>query len=94
MPSSNTITPQIEQCVHDNPQGVLTSFRKNGMPQMSIVTVYPRDRYHVCIAQQHPSAYVGERHHRALDRESDLIVRHRGHDSCGPKTEHFCETAQ
>ncbi len=43
MPSSNTMTPQIEQFVHDNPQGVLTSFRKNGMPQMSIVTVYPRD---------------------------------------------------
>ena len=47
MPSSNTMTPQIEQFVHDNPQGVLTLFRKNGMPQMSIVTVYPRDRYHV-----------------------------------------------
>ncbi len=35
--------PQIEQFIHDNPQGVLTSFRCNGMPQLSIVTVYPRD---------------------------------------------------
>src|SRR5918995_1300708 len=35
--------PQIEQFIHDNPQGVLTSFRRNGMPQLSIVTVYPRD---------------------------------------------------
>src|SRR5262249_30821043 len=33
--------PQIEQFIHDNPQGVLTSFRRNGMPQLSIVTVYP-----------------------------------------------------
>jgi PPOX class probable F420-dependent enzyme len=31
------------QFLHDNPQGVLTSFRRNGMPQLSIVTVYPRD---------------------------------------------------
>ena len=37
------LPPQIEQFLHDNPQGVLTSFRKNGMPQLSIVTVYPRD---------------------------------------------------
>jgi PPOX class probable F420-dependent enzyme len=37
------LAPQIEQFIHDNPQGVLTSFRHNGMPQMSIVTVYPRD---------------------------------------------------
>jgi PPOX class probable F420-dependent enzyme len=37
------LAPQIEQFIHDNPQGVLTTFRKNGMPQMSIVTVYPRD---------------------------------------------------
>jgi len=32
--------PAIEQFLHDNPQGVLTSFRRNGMPQLSIVTVY------------------------------------------------------
>src|SRR4249920_291501 len=37
------LAPQIEQFIHDNPQGVLTSFRRNGMPQLSIVTVYPRD---------------------------------------------------
>lgn len=43
MPMATAFTPQIEQFIHDNPQGVLTSFRKNGMPQMSIVTVYPRD---------------------------------------------------
>ena len=43
MPREARLTPQIEQFIHDNPQGVLTSFRRNGMPQMSIVTVYPRD---------------------------------------------------
>jgi PPOX class probable F420-dependent enzyme len=40
---TKTLPPQIEQFLHDNPQGVLTSFRRNGMPQLSIVTVYPRD---------------------------------------------------
>ena len=43
MPSDAQLAPQIEQFLHDNPQGVLTSFRRNGMPQLSIVTVYPRD---------------------------------------------------
>ena len=43
MPAPTPLPPQIEQFLHDNPQGVLTSFRKNGMPQLSIVTVYPRD---------------------------------------------------
>ena len=43
MPASTPLPPQIEQFLHDNPQGVLTSFRRNGMPQLSIVTVYPRD---------------------------------------------------
>ena len=43
MPSASQLSPQIEQFIHDNPQGVLTSFRRNGMPQLSIVTVYPRD---------------------------------------------------
>jgi PPOX class probable F420-dependent enzyme len=41
--TTSTLAPQIEQFIHDNPQGVLTSFRRNGMPQLSIVTVYPRD---------------------------------------------------
>ena len=43
MPIPSLLAPQIEQFIHDNPQGVLTSFRRNGMPQLSIVTVYPRD---------------------------------------------------
>ena len=43
MPTHRQLAPQIEQFIHDNPQGVLTSFRRNGMPQLSIVTVYPRD---------------------------------------------------
>jgi PPOX class probable F420-dependent enzyme len=43
MSSPAPLPPQIEQFLHDNPQGVLTSFRRNGMPQLSIVTVYPRD---------------------------------------------------
>jgi PPOX class probable F420-dependent enzyme len=43
MPMHTPLAPQIEQFIHDNPQGVLTSFRRNGMPQLSIVTVYPRD---------------------------------------------------
>ena len=43
MPNRAPLAPQIEQFIHDNPQGVLTSFRRNGMPQLSIVTVYPRD---------------------------------------------------
>ena len=43
MPVPSQFAPQIEQFLHDNPQGVLTSFRKSGMPQLSIVTVYPRD---------------------------------------------------
>jgi PPOX class probable F420-dependent enzyme len=43
MPKHEALLPQIEQFIHDNPQGVLTSFRRNGMPQLSIVTVYPRD---------------------------------------------------
>jgi len=43
MPTSKPLPPQIEQFLHDNPQGVMTSFRRNGMPQLSIVTVYPRD---------------------------------------------------
>ena len=43
MSSDAELAPQIEQFIHDNPQGVLTSFSRNGMPQLSIVTVYPRD---------------------------------------------------
>src|SRR4029077_1724064 len=43
MPIASQFAPQIEQFIHDNPQGVLTSFRRNGMPQLSIVTVYPRE---------------------------------------------------
>src|SRR5438128_3903530 len=43
MPTQNSLPLQIEQFLPDNPQGALTSFRPNGMPQLSIVTVYPRD---------------------------------------------------
>jgi PPOX class probable F420-dependent enzyme len=43
MTTNASLGPQIEQFLHDNPQGVMTSFRTNGMPQLSIVTVYPRD---------------------------------------------------
>src|SRR3972149_10962372 len=42
MPREAQQAPQIEQFIHDNPQGVLTSFRRNGMPQLSIVTGEPR----------------------------------------------------
>ena len=31
MPTHTPLAPQIEQFIHDNPQGVLTSFRRNGM---------------------------------------------------------------
>jgi len=34
MPTHAPLAPQIEQFIHDNPQGVLTSFRRNGMPQL------------------------------------------------------------
>ena len=37
MPMASQLAPQIEQFIHDNPQGVMTSFRRNGMPQLSIV---------------------------------------------------------
>ena len=30
MPTASPLLPQIEQFLHDNPQGVLTSFRRNG----------------------------------------------------------------
>jgi PPOX class probable F420-dependent enzyme len=43
MPTDAPLAPQIEQFIHDNPQGVLATFRRNGMPQLSIVTVYPRE---------------------------------------------------
>jgi PPOX class probable F420-dependent enzyme len=38
---SMSLTPKIEQFVADNPQGVLTTYRRNGKAQMSIVTVRP-----------------------------------------------------
>jgi len=33
--------PKITQFIYDNPQGVLTTYRRNGRAQMSIVTVRP-----------------------------------------------------
>jgi hypothetical protein len=35
MATPSVLPPQIEQFLHDNPQDVLTSFRRNGMPQLS-----------------------------------------------------------
>ena len=32
MPREAGLALQIEQFIHDNPQGVLTSFRRNGWP--------------------------------------------------------------
>ncbi|MDA1280784.1 MAG: pyridoxamine 5'-phosphate oxidase family protein [Chloroflexi bacterium] len=36
--------PRVTQFIYDNPQGVLTTYRRNGKAQMSIVTVRPHDR--------------------------------------------------
>ena len=38
MPKAAELAPKIEQFIHDNPQCVLTSLRRNGLPQLSIVT--------------------------------------------------------
>ena len=35
------LDPNVQQFVADNPQGVLTTYRRNGKAQMSIVTVRP-----------------------------------------------------
>lgn len=35
------LDPKIEQFIADNPQGVLTTYHRNGHAQMSIVTVRP-----------------------------------------------------
>jgi len=35
------LDPKITQFIYDNPQGVLTTYRRNGKAQMSIVTVRP-----------------------------------------------------
>ena len=32
LPREAPLAPQFEQFIHDNPHGVLTSFRRNGMP--------------------------------------------------------------
>ena len=34
MPREAELAPQIEQFIHDIPQGALTSFRRNGLPQL------------------------------------------------------------
>ena len=36
--------PKITQFISDNPQGVLTTYRRNGRAQMSILTVRPHER--------------------------------------------------
>ena len=35
------LDPKVTQFIYDNPQGVLTTYRRNGRAQMSIVTVRP-----------------------------------------------------
>lgn len=35
------LDPTVAQFIYDNPQGVLTTYRRNGKAQMSIVTVRP-----------------------------------------------------
>ncbi len=35
------LDPKVVQFIQDNPQGVLTTYRRNGKAQMSIVTVRP-----------------------------------------------------
>ena len=46
------LDPKIEQFVADNPQGVLTTYRKNSRAQMSIVTVRPhRDGIGISITE-------------------------------------------
>ncbi len=37
------LDPKITQFIADNPQGVLTTYRRNGKAQLSIVTVRPHD---------------------------------------------------
>jgi PPOX class probable F420-dependent enzyme len=37
------LDPKITQFIYDNPQGVLTTYRRNGNAQMSIVTVRPHE---------------------------------------------------
>ncbi|MCH8222629.1 MAG: TIGR03618 family F420-dependent PPOX class oxidoreductase [Chloroflexi bacterium] len=46
------LDPNIQQFVADNPQGVLTTYRRNGKAQMSIVTVRPhRDAIGISITE-------------------------------------------
>ena len=39
--SLDPLDPKVTQFIQDNPQGVLTTYRRNGKAQMSIVTVRP-----------------------------------------------------
>ncbi len=38
------LDPKVTQFIADSPQGVLTTYRRNGKAQMSIVTVRPHER--------------------------------------------------
>ena len=40
---TDPLDPKITQFIADNPQGVLTTYRRNGTAQMSIVTVRPHN---------------------------------------------------
>ncbi len=42
MPTEAQLAPQIEQFVHDNPQGVLTSFRMTACRRAGRRTTTPR----------------------------------------------------
>jgi hypothetical protein len=53
MPTHAPLAPQIEQFIHDNPQGVLTSFRRNGMPQLSIVIAAADKRVAMLLRPDH-----------------------------------------
>lgn len=47
-----TLDPKVTQFIADSPQGVLTTYRRNGKAQMSIVTVRPHaDGIAVSIAE-------------------------------------------
>src|SRR2546428_7167688 len=60
MPRETPLTPQIEQFIHDNPQGVLTSFRRNGYNE--------EHGTHIVIRQVKYLNNVVEQDHRGVKR--------------------------
>jgi hypothetical protein len=58
--SLDPLDPKVTQFIQDNPQGVLTTYRRNGKAQMSIVTVRPhRGVIGVSIAESLPAGPQG-----------------------------------